>query len=103
MIVWPVHGEYYNAALLRLVLDGFPLVLVDRYLKGIPATAVYTNNKKATQELTEYLLDQQHEHIAFISPPAVNTSSLEDRVQGFMAAFSQQGLSLIRPIFSPAC
>lgn len=94
LIVWPVHGEYYNAALLRLVLDGFPLVLVDRYLKGIPASAVYTNNKKATQELTEYLLDQQHEHIAFISPPAVNTSSLEDRIQGFMAAFSQQGLSL---------
>jgi GntR family transcriptional regulator of arabinose operon len=94
LIVWPVHGEYYNAPLLRLVLDGFPLVLVDRYLKGIPATAVYTNNKKATQELTEYLLAQQHEHIAFISPPAENTSSLEDRIQGFMAAFSQQGLGL---------
>lgn len=94
LIIWPVHGEYYNASLLRLVLDDFPLVLVDRYLKGIPATALYTDNKKATQELTEYLLDQQHEHIAFVSPPAVNTSSLEDRIQGFMAAFSQHGLSL---------
>lgn len=94
LIIWPVHGEYYNAALLRLVLDEFPLMLVDRYLKGIPASAVYTNNKKATQELTEYLLDQGHEHIAFISPPAENTSSLEERVQGFMAAFSQRGWGL---------
>jgi DNA-binding LacI/PurR family transcriptional regulator len=94
LMIWPVHGEYYNAALLRLVLDEFPLVLVDRYLKGIPASAVYTNNKKAAQQLTEYLLDQGHEHIAFISPPAENTSSLEERSQGFMAAFSARGLSL---------
>lgn len=94
LIVWPVHGEYYNAALLRLVLDEFPLVLVDRYLKGIPASAVYTDNRKATQELTEFLLNRQHENIAFVSPPLVNTSSLEDRAAGFMAAFSQRGLSL---------
>ena len=94
LIIWPVHGEYYNAALLRLILDGFPVVLVDRYLKGIPASAVYTNNRLATQELTEFLLDQGHENIAFVSPPLENTSSLEERAQGFMAAFSQRGISL---------
>jgi GntR family transcriptional regulator of arabinose operon len=93
LIIWPVHGEYYNAALLRLILDGFPVVLVDRYLKGIPASAVYTNNRVATQELTEFLLDKQHENIAFVSPPLENTSSLEERAQGFLAAFSQRGLS----------
>lgn len=45
LIVTPIHGEHYNVELLRLVLDKFPVVLVDRYLKGIPVCSVYTDNK----------------------------------------------------------
>ncbi|MDD9268430.1 GntR family transcriptional regulator [Paenibacillus sp. GCM10023248] len=92
MIVFPVHGAHYNAELLRLMLDGFPIVLVDRYLRGIAATAVYTDNRKASQELTEYLLDQGHREIAFISPPSENTSTIEDRIQGYLSAFTQRGI-----------
>ena len=40
MIIFPVYGEYYNERLLRLVLDHFPIVLVDRYLRGIPVCSV---------------------------------------------------------------
>lgn len=93
LIVMPVHGEMYNAELLRLVLDNFPLVLVDRRLKGIPAASVSTDNRKAAQELTEFLLVAGHEHIAFISPPQEHTSTIEDRVQGFLSALSGRGLS----------
>ena len=92
LIVFPVHGEHYNAELLRLVLNGFPVVLVDRYLRGIAATAVYTDNRKAAQELTEYLLDQGHREIAFVSPPSENTSTIEDRIQGYLSAFTQRGI-----------
>lgn len=92
LIVFPVHGEYYNASLLRLVLEGYPLVLVDRYLKGIPACAVYTDNVAASRALTGHLIDLGHEHIGFLSPPAKNTSSIEERLQGFRAAFVERGL-----------
>ncbi|HOG48937.1 MAG TPA: GntR family transcriptional regulator, partial [Anaerolineae bacterium] len=74
LIVFPVHGEYYSERLLRLVLDHYPLVLVDRYLKGIPACSVFTDNRRAAEDLTSYLIDQGHMHIAFISPPAQGTS-----------------------------
>lgn len=93
LIVFPVHGEYYNADLLRLVLDDFPLVMVDRYLKGIAASAVYTDNNAAAREMTTYLLDHGHTHIAFVSPPIENTSSIEERFQGFVTALSQHGLN----------
>jgi GntR family transcriptional regulator of arabinose operon len=83
LIIFPVHGDYYNQELLRLVLSGFPVVLVDRYLKGIPASTVYTDNTKASRQLTHYLLEKGHQHIAFISPPAENTSTIEERIQGF--------------------
>lgn len=92
LIVFPVHGEHYNTTLLQLVIDGYPLVLVDRYLKGIPACSIYTDNKKGAGELTTYLLGQGHRDIAFLSPPEQNTSTIEDRIQGFSMALSQHGL-----------
>lgn len=91
LLIFPVHGEFYNTELLRLVLSGFPVVLVDRYLQGIPAHTVYTDNAKAAQQLTNYLLEAGHEQIAFISPPPENTSTIEDRIQGYTAAFLQRG------------
>ncbi|MCD9024495.1 GntR family transcriptional regulator [Cohnella silvisoli] len=96
LIVFPVHGEHYNGDLLRLVLDSFPLVLVDRYFKGIAACSVSTDNRKAAQELTSYLLDKGHTDISFISTPAENTTTIEDRIQGYTSAIIQRGI-VVRP------
>ena len=96
VIVFPVNGEFYNASLLRLVLAKSPVVLVDRYLKGINASCVYTDNQAAARELTGHILDSGHKHLAFVSSPPANTSSIEDRMHGFRAAFSQRGLGLDR-------
>lgn len=49
---------------------------------------------RAAYQLTNYLLDHGHTHIAFLSPPAEDTSTIEERIQGFMLAFSHRGLSL---------
>lgn len=92
LVVFPVHGEYYNAELLRLVLDSYPLVLVDRYLKGIPACAVYTDNVRAACDLAGHLLDRGHQKVAFLSPPAEHTSTIEERLQGFAEAFDRRGV-----------
>jgi DNA-binding LacI/PurR family transcriptional regulator len=94
VIVFPVNGEFYNASLLRLVLAKDPLVLVDRYLKGINASCVYTDNLAAARDLTGHVLDRGHKHVAFVSSPPANTSSIEDRLHGFRAAFSQRGIGL---------
>lgn len=92
LIVFPVHGEHYNPVLLQAVLDGFPIVLVDRYLRGIPAPSVATDNVAAATALTSYLLDLGHRDIAFVSSPIENTSSLEDRFAGYRAALEGAGI-----------
>ncbi|HEX2909517.1 MAG TPA: GntR family transcriptional regulator [Chloroflexia bacterium] len=97
LIIYPVHDNYYNTSLLRLVLDKFPLVLVDRYLKGIAACAVYTDNRLAAQKLTEYLIELGHREIAFVSPPQENTSTIEERVQGFTTAFTEYDTMPVQP------
>jgi GntR family transcriptional regulator of arabinose operon len=94
LIVYPIHGEHYNGELLKLVLKDFPLVLLDRYLKGIDACSVCTNNKKAAQELTDYLLDKHHKHIAFVSTPPENTSTIEERILGYSDALLHRGIGI---------
>jgi DNA-binding LacI/PurR family transcriptional regulator len=93
LIVFPVHGEFYNERLLRMALDHFPLVLVDRYLKGISACSVSVNNQMAAQDLTEYLIRLGHTRIAFVSPPIQGTSTIEERLQGVTSGFAAHGLS----------
>lgn len=99
LIVYPIHGEHYNEELLKLVLNEFPLVLLDRYLKGINACSVCINNKKAAQELTDYLLDKQHKHIAFVSTPPENTSTIEERVHGYTDALLHRGIGIDQQYF----
>ncbi|MCM3720054.1 GntR family transcriptional regulator [Fictibacillus phosphorivorans] len=94
LIIFPVQGEHYNAELLKLVLTDFPLVLVDRYLKGIPASSVCTDNRSASEKITNYLFSMGHEDIAFLSPPPTGTSTIEERVQGFNQAYSKKGIKL---------
>jgi GntR family transcriptional regulator, arabinose operon transcriptional repressor len=96
LIVFPVHGEHYNPVLLKTVLADFPVVLVDRYLKGIPAHAVVTDSRAAATALTEHLIALGHREIAFVSPPVANTSTLEERLEGWRAALEMHGL-LPRP------
>lgn len=92
LIIFPVYGEYYNERLLRLVLDHFPIVLVDRYLRGIPACSVCTDNRRAAEDLTNHLIVLGHRHFAMISLPPAGTSSIEDRILGIMAAIAEHGL-----------
>lgn len=91
ILVMPVHGEHYNTKILRLVLDGFPVVLLDRYFRGIPTRTVFTDNVLAARDLTELLFVNGHRHIAFLSPPT-ETSSISDRLQGFQEAHSRNGV-----------
>lgn len=93
VIVFPVHGEFYNERLLRMVLDHFPLVLVDRYLKGISACSISVNNRQAAQDLTEYLIGLGHTRIAFVSPPVQGTTTIEERMQGVTNGLVAHGLS----------
>jgi GntR family transcriptional regulator, arabinose operon transcriptional repressor len=98
LIIFPVHGEYYNSRLVNLILQQYPLVLVDRYLKGLPAYAVYTSNERGAYELTMHLLQNGHRHIAFVSPPSENTSAIEDRLEGYKNALTSQRI-LVDPAY----
>ena len=96
LLIIPVHGQHYNNTLLQLVLNKFPIVLADRFLKGIPASSVCIDNRRASKQLTEHLISAGHTNIAYLSPPLTGTSAIEERLEGYKSAFSYQGLRLNR-------
>lgn len=94
ILIMPTHGDHYNTQILRLVIEGFPIVFIDRYLVGIPASYVGTNNRQAAEELTNYLIDRGHTDIAIISTPGKDAVTLNDRIEGFADAHKKRGINL---------
>ena len=101
IIIMPAHGRYYNTDLLRLVLDHFPVVIIDRPLAGIPAPCVYTDNLKASSVLTELLIQKGHQSIGLITPATHEAISLEERHMGYVQVMKSHGLMEMEPLVLP--
>ncbi|WP_163195158.1 GntR family transcriptional regulator [Clostridium thermarum] len=93
LIIFPTLDEHYNESILRLSIEKFPLVLIDRYLKKINTNIVTTDNVQASYDAVNYLIQQGHKKIAYISPEITN-STTEDRAIGFEKAFLENKFSI---------
>lgn len=92
LIIMCVHNENYNERILQLVVEKFPVVTIDRQLKGLSVPFVGTDNVNAARDLTSELLKQGFRKIGFVRPEAHETITLLDRQQGFQLAFNDYGL-----------
>ncbi|WP_274362889.1 GntR family transcriptional regulator [Paenibacillus thermotolerans] len=93
IIVYPVSDETYNEDILKLSLNRFPLVVIDRYLRGIETNCVCSDNIQGAKTATSYLLEHGHSKIAFISSNKI-TTSIEDRLFGYQQALSEGNIPL---------
>ncbi|MDG0810468.1 substrate-binding domain-containing protein [Cohnella rhizosphaerae] len=59
LLIFPVDGEAYSEAVLNLKTEGFPFVLIDRYLPGIKTNAVYSDNFAGGRIGTEFLVQKR--------------------------------------------
>lgn len=69
---------------------GMPLVLIDRYLKGIPVDYVTTDNERGGFALTSHLLELGHRQIAYICESFCST--IEERIIGYKMALASAGV-----------
>ncbi|AZN39704.1 GntR family transcriptional regulator [Paenibacillus albus] len=93
VIVYPIEGESYNEDILRMSLRGYPIVVIDRYLKGLETNCVCSDHFGGAYEATNHLIQSGHTRIAFLTAPAKGTSSMEDRLEGYRRALSDHGIS----------
>lgn len=91
VILMPVDEEYFNSALLRLVVDDYPAILVDRKLNGLRLSCISSDHRKIGYRATKYLTEKRHcKRIAYISTNRT-TSSIYDRLSGYKKALSESG------------
>lgn len=98
LIVFPTEDEKYNESLLRLSLDKYPFVFIDRFLRNIETYKVTSDNIGGAYEAVSYLLGKGHRQIALISSENANTA-IEDRTAGFERAYIAQGISIDKSLW----
>ncbi|MGO4109460.1 GntR family transcriptional regulator [Paenibacillus sp. YAF4_2] len=98
LIVFPTEDEKYNESLLRLSLDKFPFVFIDRFLRNIETYTITSDNDGGAYRTVTYLLSKGHRQIALISPENSNTA-VEDRTIGFEKAYIDQGESIDKSLW----
>lgn len=84
LIIMCSQGETYNNLILRLALNNFPIVLVDRSMEGISIPCIKTDNYRAAKELTQILIQRGHKKLCFLSHGTVNTPTIAQRHSGFV-------------------
>jgi DNA-binding LacI/PurR family transcriptional regulator len=95
LIIMPCHGVYYNPKILKLILEGFPVVVIDKKLEGISVPSVRTDNKQAIKTLVKHLYEQGCRKLGFISSEIVGTSSLLERKSGFYEAAGEYSVETL--------
>ncbi len=93
LLVMPVHGKHYNTEILKLVIDEFPTVLIDKAMEGVPLDSVRSDGEQCTRQLVDYLYQKGKRQIALITVDERDTSSLIERKRGFYQGMEDNHLS----------
>jgi len=88
LIIFPTENELYNAEILKMAMGKYPLIFVDRYLKGIHTSSITTNNYDVTKAAILDMNARGARNVVFISPSSNNSVTI-DRMNGFYGAFSE--------------
>lgn len=86
LIIYPSDNNVYNKEILKLSLNNFPVVLVDRYLTGLDLSYVACDHFTAAYHGTQHLIEKGHTRIGFMSQNPQLVSSVLERSRGYQQA-----------------
>ena len=87
IILYTQYEEKPSKLLIELVDKNFPVVLIDRYYKGLNAYTVSSNHFASSYKIIEYFYNKGRKKILFISEPPIYTSILH-RFNGYKTALN---------------
>ena len=90
MISWIVEQEHIN----YMQNCGIPATYISKTARDYDIYTVSTSNKKATFDMTKYLIDKGHEKIAFIMTSKDETILEMERLAGYEEALEQNNIKL---------
>ncbi|MDC3416617.1 GntR family transcriptional regulator [Aquibacillus salsiterrae] len=99
LIVYPAHSEHYSSEILKLVINKFPLILIDRVFKGLGTTSVATDNQEAAQNGVNYLFNIGHERIGVLMPINYEMTTIEERLSGIVRAYAEKQIRVEKELW----
>ncbi|THF77795.1 GntR family transcriptional regulator [Cohnella fermenti] len=105
LIVFANSEEHFNDDIIRLALNKYPLVLVEKTMRDIRTNSVYCDTERAGALMAEYLLNKGLREIGLITYPSSFTYGVKERIFGFQAGLvnggvkplSEDGILTLRP------
>ncbi len=101
LIIMPCHDSYYSMTILKLILEHFPVVLVDKRMNGLPVSCVCTDGSGAIQALIRRIRESGASNAALITIDPSSASSLGDRAEGFYKGLNENGLQSAGELILP--
>lgn len=92
LIVAPVAGS--EEILQKLMEKNYPLVTIDRYLKGINVPGIILNNREVAENTTGFLLQKDFDQIIYIGYDT-KLPHLLDRQYGFETTVAESGKKIL--------
>ncbi|WP_159081816.1 GntR family transcriptional regulator [Paenibacillus sp. CAA11] len=86
ILLFPVDRTICGESLLKLKLNRYPIIILDREFHEVEFDGVSHDHYEGAYKATEYLLDQGHEGIGFITEEINKATSREQRYQGYLDA-----------------
>ncbi|BBI35036.1 hypothetical protein KCTCHS21_44350 [Cohnella abietis] len=88
-----IQDEHFMPDILRLVLDDFPLVFVEKNIRDLKANNVYSDTEKAGFLMGSYLAAQADNPVGLVTYPSQFSLGVKERTYGFQMGLVQNGLS----------
>lgn len=85
LILEPGSSAYVPPAILELIMQRFPVVILDRVFDGVPVSSVVSDNVGAARDATAHLIALGHKQLGLVTSTSRVTTS-EDRREGFLHA-----------------
>ena len=96
LIALPLGQNENRAGYATLIAAGCKLVFVDRYITGLSADRVTSDNEGGTAQAVTELIEQGHRRIAFLYSHRLPNAVIRDRQAGYERALRDANLA-VRP------
>ncbi|MBM7568869.1 GntR family transcriptional regulator [Paenibacillus sacheonensis] len=95
LIIVASRSDFIHDALLRLLLEKFPIVFVEKYFRDYKVHAVHCDTEKVGYMMGEYLIRAGKRKVGYVSYPADYTAGVKERLFGFQSAAMAEGIPLV--------
>lgn len=93
-IIFPTPQTLIAEEIIRLWMNEFPFVLVDRSLRDVQCPTVVVDNHGGSYRMTEYLVKKGYKRMAWVGE--MEPTSAQNRFSGFRDALNDNGLTCPR-------